>query len=101
MTSAEPVVEEKEPDDDAPWPEERRQACAAAVDRQYGGYVLSPDVLPNTMIMNRMDRNWRNKSAELTQLTKMKTWSEHALILAKPPKEEQLTGTAGGAGGGA
>ena len=28
----------------------------------------------------------------------MKTWSEHALILAKPPKEEQLTGTAGGAG---
>ena len=60
--SAEPVVIEKDPYEDAPLPYERIQACTAAVERQYGGYVLSPDVLPNQMIMNMMDRNWRNNS---------------------------------------
>ena len=52
-------------------------------------------MIPNLYIMNRLDRNWRNKSPELIQLAKMKNNAEHELIIEKPVKETHICPTVG------
>ena len=68
---AKPVVPDKELDEDSAWPEDRQLLCENAIKRCYS-LTLSPYSVPNTMIMHRMNRNWKKKSAELCQLANKK-----------------------------
>ena len=80
------------PDEDEhaekPWPEPRKLSCHEAVKAAYGGLALQPDQVPSDLIMNRMDKYWKDKKATLLQLDKMKNQADHELIFAAPPKEK-------------
>ena len=76
--------------DDGPWPSERQLSCEKEVKKLCGGLVLPPDQMPNSPIMNRLDRLWRERKQELIQLNKMKTAADATLLLREPPKEEQV-----------
>jgi len=93
---AAPEVPEIEPAfEDGPWPEARKGLCTKAVRDAYGGLSFDLDQVPNDMIMNRLDRMFRDRKTALLQLDKMRHQAEHELIIAAVPKEQELltTGT--------
>ena len=71
------------------WPDARRSNCEQAVARLYK-VKLDPEVFPSSPIMQRLDRIWRDRKAEIVLLSKMRTQGYFDLILALPPKERRL-----------
>ena len=78
---AKPPEPEKDEPEDRAWPEQRKIDSEQALSDAYGGLTLEADMIPNLYIMNRLDRNWRNKSPELIQFAKMDNNAEHELII--------------------
>jgi len=74
------------PFEDAPWPEDRKASCGKAVRDAYGGLTFDMGQVPNDLIMNRLDRMWRDKKTTLLQLDKMRCQADHELILCCPAK---------------
>ena len=85
---AEPPKAEEE-HDLQPWPDSRRRTCADEVLRLYK-LILKPDEVPASAIMNRLDRTWRDRKADLIQLLRMKTQADLDLLIQRPAKERSL-----------
>ena len=68
--AAPPTAEEE--DSGQLWPDARRNTCESAVARLYK-VRLDPEVFPSSPIMQRFDRIWRDRKAEIVLLTKMRT----------------------------
>ena len=89
---AQPEMKE-ESHEDSPWPEDRKASCAKSVRDAYGGLTFELDQIPNDVIMNRLDRMWRDRKTTLLQLDKMKHQADHELIITSLPKEQELLST--------
>ena len=90
---AAPPVQEQE-DSRQLWPDGRRTSCENAVTKLYK-VKLDPDVFPSSPIMNRLDRIWKDRTAEIILLEKMRTMADFDLIMAQPPKDRKLGGDYG------
>ena len=66
-----------------PWCDERRKTCTEEVLRIYK-VIYKPEQIPASNIMHRMDRLWRDRSAELVQLARMRTQADQELLLQAP-----------------
>lgn len=71
------------------WPDARRNTCEQAVLKLYK-VRLDYEVTPSSPIMQRLDRVWKDRKADIMLLTKMRTQSDFALIIAQPAKERRL-----------
>ena len=83
----------EEAHEDSPWPEDRKATCAKSVRDSYGGLTFDLDQIPNDVIMNRLDRMWRDRKTTLLQLDKMKHQADHELIITSLPKEQEILST--------
>ena len=71
------------------WPDPRREACEQATRRLYK-LSLAPDQIPASPLMQRLDRNWKDKKAEIVQLSRMRTQADFDFIMQQPARERSL-----------